>query len=330
MRFCLTRREYLETLAAAAAAAVALIPAQAYAVDPWPSRPIKLVLGFPPGGNADALARLLAIKLNVLLGQPVVVENKVGATGTICSAYVAQSPADGYTLQLAHVSSNVIGPLLLARGRFDPIKDFTPIGMIGITTQLLTVNPKVPFKTVGDVISAAQSNPGKLTYMSAGIGSSPHLAGESFCSTAGIKMLHVPYKGTGEGMTSLIGGEVDMTFSSPGATLPHIQSGRLRAVAVCSATRLARFPALPAVAETLPGYEAFTWYGLAAPAKMPPAVMSSLVSALQTVLKKADVVRRLEELDVEMKPGTAADFQKFWTAEVAKYDKIITQSNIKV
>jgi tripartite-type tricarboxylate transporter receptor subunit TctC len=324
----MTRRQYLGTLASGAGAA--LLSTHAQAADVWPSRPIKLTLGFPPGGNADALARLLANKLGASLGQTIIVENKGGATGTICSAYVAQSPPDGYTLQLAHVSSNVIGPLLLARGRFDPIKDFTPVGMIGTTTQLLTVNAKLEFKTVRDVINFAKANPGKLTYMSAGMGSSPHLAGESFCSTAGITMLHVPYKGTGEGMTSLIGGEVDMTFSSTGATIQHIQSGRLRALGVCSSTRLASLPALPTVAETLPGYDAFTWYGLAGPAKLPPVVLSTLAAALQAMLKQPDVVRRLEELDIEMQPGTPAEFEKFWAAEVAKYDKIIAKSNIKV
>jgi tripartite-type tricarboxylate transporter receptor subunit TctC len=328
MTTAFTRRTSLCAFVAALAGPLSCVAAES--ADAWPSRPIKLTLGFPPGGNADALARLLANKLEIALGQPVVVENRPGATGTICSAYVAQVAPDGYVLQLAHVSSNAIGPLLLAHARFDPVKDFTPIGKIADTAQVLSVNPALGFKTVDDLIGHARANRGRLTYMSAGIGSSPHLAGAAFCSAAGIEMLHVPFKGTGEGMTALIGGQVDSTFSSLGASLPHVQSGRIKALGVCAPARLARLPELPAVAETLPGYQASTWYGLAGPARMPAALVARLERTLQAILRQPDVIRRMEELDADPRPGDSASFRAFWAEEVARYGRIIASSGIKV
>lgn len=275
------------------------------------------------------MARVIARKLEEQLGQPIVVENKNGATGTICSTYVAQSAPDGYTLQLSHISSNVLGPLLLAKGKLDPAKDFTPIGLLGITPHVLAVNPnKVKFNSVSELIAFAKANPGKLTFMSSGNGSAPHLAGEAFKTMAGVDFLHVPFKGTGEAMTALLAGEVDMTFSSTGSTLPHIAAGKLRAVAVTSPKRLERLPNVPAIAETIKGYEAYTWYGVNGPAKLPAHVVKRMETAIAAVLKQPDIVKRMDELDAEVRPGTAAEFTKFWNAEVAKYQKIM--ATIKV
>lgn len=296
----------------------------------WPTKPVRLMLGFPPGGGADAMARLLARKLEEQLGQSVIVENKNGATGTICSTYVAQSAPDGYTLQLAHISSNVIGPLLLLKGKMDPVKDFTPIGLLGITPHVLAINPKHPFKTVKELIAYAKANPGKLTYMSAGNGSAPHLAGESFKALAGIDMLHVPFKGTGEAMTALLAGEVDMTFSTTGSVLQHVKAEKLRALGVCAAKRMPKMPDIPAIGETLKGYEAYTWYGVAGPAKLPAHVVKRMETAIAAILKQPDVVTRLEELDAEVRPVTAAEFAKFWAADVAKYQKIITSAKLTI
>lgn len=301
----------------------------ALAQDNWPTKPIRLMVGFPPGGGADAMARVIARKLEDQLGQPLVVENKNGATGTICSTYVAQSAPDGYTLQLSHISSNVLGPLLLSKGKLDPAKDFTPIGLLGITPHVLAVNPsKIKFNSVPELIAFAKANPGKLTFMSSGNGSAPHLAGEAFKTMAGVDILHVPFKGTGEAMNALLAGEIDMTFSSTGSTLPHITAGKLRALAVTSPKRLERLPNVPAIAETLKGYEAYTWYGVNGPAKLPAHVVKRMETAIATVLKQPDIVKRMDELDAEVRPGTAAEFTKFWNAEVAKYQKIM--ANIKV
>ena len=191
-----------------------------FAQDKWPSKPIKLMVGFPPGGGADAMARLVGAKLGDRLGQPVIVDNKTGATGTICSDIVAKSPPDGYTLQVAHINSNAIGPLIVAKGKFHPINDFTPIALIGITPQMLCHHPKHKFKDVPDFIRHCKANPGKISFASSGVGSIQHIAGEAFKLAAGVDMLHVPFKGTGEAMSALLSGDVDTTFSSTGSALP--------------------------------------------------------------------------------------------------------------
>jgi tripartite-type tricarboxylate transporter receptor subunit TctC len=202
-----SRREFI----AATGALAASIAAPSWAQEKWPAKPIRVYVGFPPGGGADAMARLVASKLPEKLGQPVVVDNKTGATGTICSETVAKSPPDGYTLQLAHINSNAIGPLMVAKGRFDPINDFTPIALIGITPQMLCHHPKHKFKDVPDFIRHCKANPGKISFASSGVGSIQHIAGEAFKLAAGVDMLHVPFKGTGEAMSALLSGEVMTT-----------------------------------------------------------------------------------------------------------------------
>jgi tripartite-type tricarboxylate transporter receptor subunit TctC len=320
-----TRRHCLTAIASGLA-----LPVTGFAQDKWPSKPIRMMLGFPPGGGADAMARLMAKKLEDQLNNSVIVENKNGATGTICSQYVAKSAPDGYTLQLAHISSNVIAPLLIAKGKIDPANDFTPIGLLGISPHVLAINAKLPFKTVPELIAHAKANPGKLTFMSAGNGSAPHLAGESFKLQAGIDLLHVPFKGTGEALTALLAGEVDMTFSTTGSVMQHIKSGKLRAVGVCSQKKLSKLPNVAPIADVIPGYEVHTWYGVAGPANMPTAIVQKIEAAIQVILKQPDVVQRLDELDAEVRPGTAADFKKYWLSEVNKYQQIISKSKIQI
>ena len=314
-------------------AALAAIPAMsgtwARAQGAWPSKPIKILVGFPPGGGADAMARLVAAKLPEKLGQPIVVDNRTGATGTICSELVAKSPPDGYTLQLAHINSNAIGPLLVAKGRFDPINDFTPIALIGITPQMLCHHPKHKFADVKALIAYAKANPEKLSYASSGVGSIQHIAGEAFCLAAGVKMLHVPFKGTGEALTALISGDVDTTFSSTGSALPQVNAGKLTLLAVCSPKRLPNFPNIPAVAETLKGYEIATWYGLAGPAKLPKEIVTRLSAEVQAILKQPEVAKRLQDLDAEVSSGTPEQFAAFWKKEIDKYRKIIAEAKIE-
>jgi tripartite-type tricarboxylate transporter receptor subunit TctC len=305
-------------------------PSLAFAQEKWPSKPIKILVGFPPGGGADAMARLVAAKLPERLGQPVVVENKTGATGTISSDLVAKSPPDGYTLQLAHINSNGIGPLLVAKGRFDPINDFTPIALIGITPQMLCHHPKHKFTDVPDLIKYARANPGKLSFASSGVGSIQHIAGEAFKLQAGVDLLHVPFKGTGEALAALISGDVDLTFSSTGSALPQVNGGKLTLLAVCSPKRLGAFPNVPAVAETLKGYDISTWYGLAGPAKMPADIVARLNSEVQAILKQPDVAKRLKDLDAEVSTGsTPQQFAAFWKKEVEKFQKLITEAKIE-
>jgi tripartite-type tricarboxylate transporter receptor subunit TctC len=297
--------------------------------DKWPSKPIKLMVGFPPGGGADAMARLIAAKLPERLGQPVVVENRTGATGTICSDMVAKSAPDGYTLQLAHINSNTIGPLLNAKGRFDPVNDFTPIALFGITPQMLAHHPKHKFATVRDLIAYAKANPGKLSFASSGVGSIQHIAGEAFKLQAGVDLLHVPFKGTGEALAALISGDVDMTFSSTGSALPQVNAGKLKLLAVCSPKRLPNLPDVPTVAETLPGFEVSTWYGLAGPAKLPRDIVARLNSEVQAIIKQPDVAKRLQELDAVVSSGSPEQFAAFWKQEIEKYRKLIADAKIE-
>ena len=319
-------RRHFMTAAAAFAAAGAL---PGWAQQKWPQKPIKIYVGFPPGGGADAMARLVASKLPERLGQPVVVENKTGATGTIASDLVAKSAPDGYTLQLAHINSNAIGPLLVAKGRFDPVADFTPIALIGITPQMLCHHPKHKFKDVRDMIAYAKAHPGKLSFASSGVGSIQHIAGESFKLAAGVDMLHVPFKGTGEAMSALLSGEVDTTFSSTGSAVPQVKGGKLTLLAVCSPKRLPAFPDVPAVNETLPGYEIATWYGLAGPAKMPKELVDRLNAEVRAIVAQPDIAKRLQELDAEVSSGTPEQFAAFWKRENEKYTKLIAEAKIE-
>ncbi len=322
------RRRLLAAMSALPFASAA--PSLAFAQEKWPAKPIKLYVGFPPGGGADAMARLVGAKLPERLGQPTVVDNKTGATGTICSELVARSVPDGYTLQLAHINSNAIGPLMVAKGRFDPINDFTPIALIGITPQMLCHHPKHAFKDVPDLIRYAKANPGKLTFASSGVGSIQHIAGEAFKLQAGVDMLHVPFKGTGEALAALISGDVDMTFSSSGSALPQVNGGKLKLLAVCSPKRLATLPNVPAVAETLKGFEISTWYGLAGPAKLPKDIVTRLNKEVTGILGQPDVAKRMTELDAEVSAGsTPEQFAAFWKKEIEKYRKLIRDAKIE-
>jgi tripartite-type tricarboxylate transporter receptor subunit TctC len=318
------RRQLLATLAVAPVAAA--VPSLAQ--DKWPAKPIKLMVGFPPGGGADAMARLVGAKLGERLGQPVIVDNKTGATGTICSDIVAKSPPDGYTLQAAHINSNAIGPLIVAKGKFDPIKDFTPIALIGITPQMLCHHPKHKFKDVRALIDYAKANPGKLSFASSGVGSIQHIAAEDFKLRAKVDLLHIPFKGTGEALAALISGDVDLTFSSTGSAMPQVKGGKLVLLAVCSPKRLPDYPNTPAVAETLPGYEIATWYGLAGPKGLPQPIVDRLFNEVQAILKMPDVVKRFEDLDAKITAGSPKQFGDFWKAEVVRYQKIIDEAKI--
>jgi tripartite-type tricarboxylate transporter receptor subunit TctC len=300
-----------------------------WAQSTYPNKPIKLLVGFPPGGGADAMARLVAAKLPERLGQPVIVDNRTGATGTICSELVAKAPPDGYTLQLAHINSNAIGPLMVSKERFDPINDFTPITLIGITPQMLCHHPKHKFGDVPGLIKYAKANPGRLTFASSGVGSIQHIAGEAFKLQAGVDMLHVPFKGTGEALAALISGDVDMTFSSTGSALPQVNAGKLTLLAVCSPKRLPTFPNVPAVSETLPGYEIATWYGLAGPAKMPRDIVMRLNTEVHAILKQPEVAKRLQDLDADVSSGSPEQFGAFWKKEIEKFRKIINDAKIE-
>ena len=313
-------------------AALATLPVMgqpfAWAQDKWPTRPIKLMVGFPPGGGGDGTARLVAAKLADVLGQPVIVENKTGATGTICSEIVAKSAPDGYTLQAANANSNVIGALLLAKGKFHPVDDFTPIGIIATSPNMLCHHPKHKFKDVADLIAYAKKNPGKLTFASSGIGSLQHFAAEDFKLRAGVDLLHVPFKGTGEGLAALLAGDVDLTFSSTGTAVPQVKGGKLTLLAVTTSKRLPEYPNVPAIAETLPGYEIITWYGIVGPKGIPAPIVERINAAMQVFGQSPEVVKRLDEFDAKPSSMSPKQFGDFLRSEVARYRKLIDDAKI--
>lgn len=327
MEINLKRRRLVTGIAAIPAAAV--IPAWAQDQRQWPTKPVKLLVGFPAGGGADSMARLVASKLSERLGQQFIVENRAGATGTICSQLVAKSDPDGYTLQLAHINSNAIGPLLVAKGRFDPINDFAPIGLVGIAPQLLVHRPSLQIGSIADLIKYAKANPGKLTFASSGNGSVQHVAGEAFKLAAGVDMLHVPFKGTGEAMTSLLSGDVDLSFSSAASVVQNIKSNKLKLLATCTPKRLALYPDVPTIAETLRGYEISTWYGVAGPAKLPQEIVAKLNSEINAIIQLPDVVKRFKDMSEEPGSGSPEQFGQFWRKELDKYAKLIKDAKIQ-
>src|SRR3989442_9348320 len=258
-------------------ALLALLCASALAQSYYPPRRVRMVVGFPPGGGTDVVARIIAPGLSENLGQPVVIENRPGATGTVAAAMVAKSPADGYTLMMGHVSVNAIAPSLFPNLQYDVFKDFAPVTLAASVPHFVVVHPSLPVNSIRDLIAYSKERPGKLSFPSAGNGSTPHLAGEIFKSMAGVNLVHVPYKGSGQSMQDLLGGQHVVAFDTMPASAPHVRSGRLRALAVSSAGRLPAFPDVPTAEEAgLPGYRITTWYGVVAPACTPSCICRRL------------------------------------------------------
>src|SRR5919198_3682021 len=253
----------------------------------YPAKPIRMVVGFPPGGGTDVVARILVPRMSELLGQPIVIENRPGATGTVAAGHVAKSPPDGYTIMMGHVSVNAIAPSLFSSLPYDAERDFAPIGIAAAVPHIVAVHPSLPAPTLGELIAYLKARPGKLTFPSAGNGSMPHLAGEVFQALAGVKLVHVPYKGSGQSMQDLLGGQHLVAFDTMAASAPHVRSGKLRALAVSSSVRVEAFPGVPTAQEAgLAGYVVTTWYGVFAPAGAPPTIErrlhSETVKAMQT------------------------------------------------
>src|SRR5215510_7040161 len=297
----------------------------------YPSRPLKMVVGFPPGGGTDVVARIIAPPLSELLGQPVVIENRPGATGTAAAATVAKSPADGYTIMMGHVSVNAIAPAMFSNLSYDVIKDFAPVGIAAAVPHFVTVHPSVPSRSLKELIEFMKSKP-DLTFPSAGNGSMPHLAGEIFSSLAGVKLVHVPYKGSGQSMQDLLGGQHLVAFDTMPASAPHVRSGKLRALATSSAARLPAFPDVPTAQEAgLAGYQVTTWYGVFAPGGTPPAIVNRLHSDLVKAMETPDVKAKLESIGAD---GTVsrspAEFAALVRADTARYAKIVKEIGLKM
>ena len=320
----LAARLLLSALAALAALASPVTFAQ------YPSKPIKLIVGFPPGGGSDAAARLTGAALSEKLGQPVVVENKAGANTILATQYVQQQPADGYTLLFVSASF-AINPSLY-KLPYDPEKDFTQVGLVAVVPLILIANNGVPVKNVGELVALAKSQPGKLTYASFGQGSAAHLAGEMFCAMTGTEIVHVPFKGSGPAITELLGERVTMMFPGIGSAMPLVKEGTLKGLAVSTGKRVATAPDIPTVAEAgVPGFEIATWESIQAPAGTAPEVVAKLNAAMKEVLASKELRQKLIALGLEP-DGTKspAETAQFVRAEMRKFARLVKERNVKV
>lgn len=317
-------------LALAAALALTLVAPAAWA-QAWPGKPIKLINGFPPGGGADILARLVAERLSASLGQQVIVENRTGATGMIAAQSVAASPPDGYTILLYTMNMACTSPIMPGNKiNIDPDKDLMPIVIIAGLDNLLYVSPKTDFKTVEDVIKAAKANPGKLTYGSSGVGGSYHLWAAQFTTMADIEMLHVPFRGGPPAIAEIVAGRVDMMFGNLAEILPHIRSGAVRAVAFTSVPPSPVLPGVPTIAQSgLPNYRADNWFGLGAPAGTPQEVVDRLNAEVNRLVKDPAFAEKLVSLGFQPTGGSVEDMKATILRDRAKWKTVIDANNIR-
>lgn len=296
----------------------------------YPTKSLRMVSPYPPGGGTDTLARLIGQKLSEALGQPVVVENRPGAGGVIGTEIVARSAPDGYTIMLASPSPIVVAPHLHKKLPYQPLKDLAPITMIAVVPAVLVVHPSLPAKSVKNVVSLAKSRPGQLTFSSSGNGGTGHLAGEMLKMMTGVDMVHVPYKGTGPAIIAVISGEVSMSFGNIISTLPHARSGRLLAVAVTTPKRSPVLPEVPAIAETLPGYSAGPWYGVLAPAGIPSAILTRLNREIVSILRSSEVSQNLSNEGADPVGNTPLEFAAHLKAETERWGKVVRQAKMKI
>ena len=297
----------------------------------YPTKPIRLVITYPPGGNTDLVGRALALKLGEFMGQQVVVDNRGGAGGVLGSMITAQSAPDGYTIMLGTSAGMVINPLLSRKLSYDPVKDFAPVSMVVIVPQLLVINPQLPVKNVRELIAFAKAKPGYLNAGSSGVGTPNHFGTELLKWLAGVDIVHVPYKGGAPALTDLLGGQIQMAFSSVPAVLPHIKAGRLVALGVGSAKRSPALPNIPTIAEAgVPGYEYTTWYGIFAPAKTPRTLIARLNAEIVKAMETPDIKDRFTALGGDPDPGTPEELRAYMANESAKWAKIIKAANIRI
>jgi tripartite-type tricarboxylate transporter receptor subunit TctC len=295
----------------------------------FPSKPITMVVGFEPGGGTDTVARVVAKFLGDNLGQQVIVENRAGAGGNIAVDFVNKSAPDGYTIVLANVGALAVNPHMLKLS-YDPLKDLAPITMAVVFPNVIVLNPSVPAKNLAEFVKLAKDKPATITYGSSGIGGAGHLAGELLAMMAKIELVHVPYKGGGPAMTGLLGGQIDSYFATPVAPLPHIKAGKVRAIAVTGATRIALLPDVPTVAESgYPGYEAVNWYAYLAPGKTPREVVQRLNAEITKVLRTPEAITALDKQGVEPQPGTPEELAKYMRREYETWGKVVKQAGIK-
>jgi len=305
----------------------ALVEAQA---QNFPSRTITLVIPFAPGGSNSIVGRVIADKMGQLLGEKVVVDNRPGAGGTVGTRAVARSDPDGYTILLSFTGTLAIAPSLYRNPGYDPRKDFAPIGLIGNAPNSLVVHPSFPAKSVAELVAYAKANPGKVNFGSAGAGTVSHITGEYFAHSAGITLVHIPYKGTGPALTDLLGGRIPMAFAPIPASHANVSGGMLRALAVTSTTRSSLLPEVPTIAESgLPGFDASLYYGLVAPAGTPRPVIDKLNKTLQDALGSTEVKKQLGLDGTEITPGTPEDYAAFIDKDEKKWSQLVKASGVE-
>jgi tripartite-type tricarboxylate transporter receptor subunit TctC len=297
----------------------------------FPSKPVRLIVPFPPGGAVEFYARTVQSRLAETLGQPVLIENRAGAGGMIGTDLVAKSPPDGYTLVVGNIAALAMNVGLYAKMPYDPVKDLTPIMRTVAVDYAMVVHPSVPAGTVGELVAYAKANPGKLSYGSAGAGSAPHLSMELFKQRAGIDLVHIPFKGGGPMVTDLLGGQIQVVIADQANLMPHVKAGRLRALAVGTLVRSAVYPEIPTIAESgYPGFEARAWQGIAGPAGMPPDVVKQLQAAIAKVMAMPDVRARLVEGGLDPIVSSPEEFGEFIRTEIAKWSKVAKDVGARV
>jgi len=312
--------------------AAALTTPWALAQPAWPSNPVRLIVGFPPGGGTDALSRVVGQKLTQMWGQQVIVETKAGAAGLIAAEYVAQQPGDGNTLLMAHINSHALGPALQpGKLRYNVERDFTPLCLVGVTPNLLIAYPGAPNKSVAEVVARCKAEPGKIAFGSAGPGSAQHLALEMFKVQAKVDALHIPYKGSGPALTDLMGGQIQYCFETMTSATPHVKNGKVVAIAQTRLKRAKGHPTVPTMQEQgFEGFEATTWYGLVAPGKLPGPIADKINRDVNTVLALPDVQAQLETYGAEDGGGTRERFAQFIASEQVKWARVVKEGNVKV
>ena len=310
---------------------VLALVAGAVVAQQWPSKPIKWVVPFAPGGTTDILARTIGEKLSVTLGQPIIVDNKPGAGGGVGADQVAKSPADGYTIMGGTISTHAINASLYSNLPYDPVRDFAPITLIVRVPNMLVVNPELPAKDVRELIALLKASPGKYSFASSGNGTSQHLSGELFKTMTGVEMQHIPYRGSPPALADVVGGQVAMTFDNITTAWPLVKGGKLRALAVTTAKRSPIAPDVPTLAESgLPGYEIGSWQGVFAPAGVSTEIVKRLNTEIVRIINAPDVRQKLVDMGAEPAPNTPEEFAAMVKAEVAKWADVVRKSGAKV
>lgn len=316
-------------VAAALLIASTAIAPSAFAQAAYPNKPIRMIVPYAAGGPTDVLARVMAQKLGEHIGQNIIVDNKPGASGIPGTDAIAKAAPDGYTIGLSTIGPLAVNPSLFPNIPYDTLKDFAPVVLLARSYTLLAVHPSLPANNMKELIALLKASPGKYTYATGGVGTTQHLSGELLSNVAGVKMLHVPYKGEGAAQTDVLGGQVNMMFTSTVIAYNHVKAGKLKAIGVSSAQRLPSMPEIPTIAETFPGFEVTAWYGMVAPAGTPEPIIRKLNDNLQIVLKSPEVVKKMEELGAAPAGGPPSDLTAMFRVEIPKWREVIRKADIK-